>query len=135
MRSKAISAAVLASIAGNPVNISLHLNASAFIPSSPHMLGKVKLTVWDLSFIVTEACEGPSSRIVEWHVSPGRPPLRPCPVQSRTCLSLGWRRESTQVRDAWMQSGGGNVMTSHLVDGDGEVGRRGLADVVGAAPC
>lgn len=34
-----------------------------------------------------------------------------------------------------MQSGGGKVMTAHLVDGDGEVGSRGLADVVGAAPC
>lgn len=33
-----------------------------------------------------------------------------------------------------MQSGGANVMMAHLVDGDGEVGRRGLADVVGAAP-
>lgn len=99
------------------------------------MLEKVTLTVWDLSFIVMEACAGPSSRIVEWHVSPGRPPLRPCPVQSRTCLSLGWRRESAQVIDAWMRSGGGNVMTAHLVDGDGEVGRRRLADVVGAAPC
>lgn len=34
-----------------------------------------------------------------------------------------------------MQSGGGKAMAAHLVDGDGEVGRRRLADVVGAAPC
>lgn len=49
----------------------------------------MKLTVWD-PFFVAGAFPGSGSRMVEWCMSPGRPPLRLCPVQSGIFLSVGW---------------------------------------------
>lgn len=57
----------------------------------------------------------------------------PSPVQDPSLTGL--RQESARVRDAETRSRGSKVMTAHLVDGDGQVGGRGPADVVGAAAC
>lgn len=69
--------------------------------NSQHKVERAELTVWDrvcCVFMADEACLGPWSRMVEWCGSPGRPPLRLCPIQSGTRLSVGCREKSTQVR-------------------------------------
>lgn len=61
---------------------------------------KVKLTVWERvcwGFIADKGCLGSSSKMTEWCGSPGRPPLRLCPIQSETLFLAGWKQNLMHV--------------------------------------